>query len=307
MRSSILSLAIPTYNRADILISNLQSILDELIEHQIAVYISDDSNDEKTAVVIRSLVKAHPLIFYFRNHPGLGHDRNCIRTLSLPEEDYIWYMGDSMILKKGTISKMLKLLSGGDFDFVSVNCDGRNLDIKSKLYTESLSAFSDVGWHLTMTGATIYKRSVLDLDKIDISECSNFPQLAVIFKNFDGKRLYWINERLIYSNPDKKSYWNNRVLEVFVTDYYKTLNYILEDKRIINHFVYQHAHNSGLLSFFSLVSLVATGNINSANYEKYRLFFKQLSTKESAIIKTLMIVPKYFIRILNVFLIKQMK
>lgn len=307
MRSSILSLAIPTYNRADILISNLQSILDELIEHQIAVYISDDSNDEKTAVVIRSLVKAHPLIFYFRNHPGLGHDRNCIRTLSLPEEDYIWYMGDSMILKKGTISKMLKLLSGGDFDFVSVNCDGRNLDIKSKLYTESLSAFSDVGWHLTMTGATIYKRSVLDLDKIDISECSNFPQLAVIFKNFDGKRLYWINERLIYSNPDKKSYWNNRVLEVFVTDYYKTLNYILEDKRIINHFVYQHAHNSGLLSFFSLVSLVATGNINSANYEKYRLFFKQLSTKESAIIKTLMIVPKYFIRILNAFLIKQMK
>ena len=65
----MLSVAIPTYNRTDILISNLQSILDELIEHQIAVYISDDSNNEETEIAIQELQTIHPLIFYFKNEP----------------------------------------------------------------------------------------------------------------------------------------------------------------------------------------------------------------------------------------------
>lgn len=304
MSNSILSIAIPTYNRSDILVSNLQSILDELIEHQIPVYISDDSNNKDTKIAIQELQTAHSLISYFKNEPSLGHDKNCIRTLSIPKEKYIWYLGDSMILNKGTIGKILKIVADNDFDFVSVNAEGRRLDKESRVYTDALVAFSDIGWHLTMSGATIYRRTTLDLEKIDVSECINFPQLAIIFKNFDKKRLYWISEKLVSSNPNKKSYWSSRVLDVFVTDYYKTLNYIFDDKSNISHLVYQHARNSGLLSVFSLLGLVANKNINSDSYTKYNSLFMHFNMTEKVLVKIFVNAPKDVIRILYNFLIK---
>lgn len=304
MSNSMLSVAIPTYNRTDILISNLQSILDELIEHQIAVYISDDSNNEETEIAIQELQTIHPLIFYFKNEPKLGHDKNCIRTLSIPKQEYIWYLGDSMIPKKGAIRKILKVLLDNDFDFVSVNAEGRRLDKESKVYTDAPVAFSDIGWHLTMSGATIYKKAALELEKIDISKCSNFPQLAIIFKNFNKKKMYWINEKLISSNINKKSYWSSRVLDVFVIDYHKTLDYIFGDKYNVSNLVYQHLSNSGLLSFYSLLGLVVNGNISSDSYEKYNSVFKHFNMTEKTLVKIMINVPKGVIGILYNFLRK---
>jgi len=50
MHNKRLAIAIPTYNRCEILREDLLLILPEIIEHSIAVYISDDSSNDDTRV-----------------------------------------------------------------------------------------------------------------------------------------------------------------------------------------------------------------------------------------------------------------
>src|SRR5690242_16353532 len=109
MKSKI-AIAIPTYNRAEILKYNLLQIIDELIFYKIPVYISDDSNNDNTKIVIEELQIKYNLIFYYKNEISLGHDKNCLQTIFLPNEKYVWYLGDSMIIKNGAFKKILDII-----------------------------------------------------------------------------------------------------------------------------------------------------------------------------------------------------
>lgn len=220
-----LSLAIPTYNRPEILAENLEKMLPELMEYQIPVYISDDSDNDKTMILIESLQMQYSNIFYHRNPIQLGHDANCLETLSIPNSDYIWYLGDSIIITNGGIKRILELIDSAEYDFLSVNDVNRpSIKIASGIYKYPSNLLIDLGWHLTLTGATIYNRKIF----VNIKNCysyflgTNFPQLGIILSYFPkGENgLYWLNEKIVIANAAKKaSYWNTRVFSVFAKDW----------------------------------------------------------------------------------------
>jgi len=106
MKNKKLAIAIPTYNRASIVKENILLMLNEIKRYSIPLYISDDSNNEETKLVVVDLKKEYDYIYYYKNQPGLGHDKNCIRTLALPNEEYIWYLGDSIIIEDGGIKNV---------------------------------------------------------------------------------------------------------------------------------------------------------------------------------------------------------
>lgn len=222
MKNEKLALAIPTYNKSEILEENLRYMLDEIRLYEIPIYISDDSDNEKTKQMIESLKQEYPHIYYSKNEPGLGHDQNCLATLSLPGEAYIWYLGDSFYVKKGAFSTILQRIEQEGCDFISVNQEGRKLDIPSKTYTDAKNVFEDLSWYITLTGATVYKRDTLSaIERLDTVWYKNFPQLAIILLNvLNGSTLCWINEKLIAGNEKKKtSYWKKHIFEVFAYDW----------------------------------------------------------------------------------------
>src|SRR5882762_10025745 len=155
MKNSTLAIAIPTYNRPDILRESLLSILDDVKKFSISIYISDDSENNYTRIMIANLKKEYANIFYFQNNPGLGHDKNCIKTLSLPNEDYIWYLNDSAVVLNGALNKLMSIISDRDFDFISVNAQGRKLNIEDRIFDNGNELLINLGWHLSQTGATI--------------------------------------------------------------------------------------------------------------------------------------------------------
>ncbi len=78
------------------------------------------------------------------------------------------------------------------------------------------------GWHLTLTSATIYSSKIQAfMNELDLDDCKNFPQTALIFERFakDKAKLFWTDERIVYGNANKKSYWSNAVFDVFLTDW----------------------------------------------------------------------------------------
>ena len=209
-----LAIAIPTYNRAAILKENIHLMLEEITRFSIPVYISDDSNNTDTEMWVKELKEKYSLIYYYKNTHSLGHDKNCIRTLGLPSEEYIWYLGDSIIICNNGISKILDIISSDDkYEFISVNIAGR-VNLPEQVFYESNILLTQLGWHLTLTGATIYSKKALEsINTLDLNRCRNFPQTALILNNFHSGnwRLYWINDNLIYGNSRKRSYWTSEV------------------------------------------------------------------------------------------------
>ena len=130
--NSKLSIAIPTYNRPEILKENLLIMLPYLIEFQIPVYISDDSTNDFTNQMILELKSKYNKIYYQKNKPSFGHDKNCISTLSLPKEDYVWYLGDSKYINKEGIKTIVDLIEKNKFSAIVVSDKSRDISLPSK-------------------------------------------------------------------------------------------------------------------------------------------------------------------------------
>jgi len=303
LQNSTLAIAIPTYNRSEILFDNLKSIIKEAKDYNIPIYISDDSSNNDTQIIISKIRSEYPLIYYYKNEQSLGHDKNCIKTISLPKEKYIWYLGDSILFIEGALEKIINIINSEEYDFISVNAIGRNLTVKTNQYTDAYNIMNDIGWHLTLTGATIYKRTSLNIDNLNINRCKNFPQLVLILNNFSDKKLFWLNDKLIVSNSKKKSYWEQKVFEVFIDDYSKTLEYIFGNNVPINRFVYHHIHKSQLFTYFNLLKLRAIGVLNRCVYRQYKDIFIRFDLPKNGFIRIINQLPFSVVKKLFVILL----
>lgn len=307
MENKKLAIAIPTYNRASILRENLELMIAEIKQFSIPIYISDDSTDGKTALEVEALKKTYEFIHYYKNEPGLGHDKNCIRSLSLPTAAYIWYLGDSIIIEPGGIKKVLDIIENGQYDFISVNAKNRNLDFSSRIYDDANTLLTEIGWHLTLTSATIYSNKIQGfIHQLDLAKCKNFPQTALIFETFakQKSKLFWINDRLLYGNVNKKSYWNNAVFDVFLFDWEFFISnlpplYSNENKMLI---LKKHNLETGLFTFMRFLDYRALGIYS---FDIFRKYYKQISYSSSVNVFVLVLIsitPKFLLVFLkNIF------
>lgn len=300
MENKKLAIAIPTYNRASILRENLELMIEEIKQFSIPIYISDDSTDGKTILEVEALKKSYEFIYYYKNEPGLGHDKNCIRSLSLPTAAYIWYLGDSIIIKPEGIKKVLDIIENGQYDFIAVNAKNRNLDFSSRIYEDGNTLLTEIGWHLTLTSATIYSNRIQSfINQLDLVKCKNFPQTALIFETFakEKSKLFWFNERLLYGNANKKSYWNITVFDVFLTDWEFFISnlppfYSLENKMEI---LKKHNIETGLFTFMRFLDYRSLGIYS---FEIFRKYFKQIRYSSSVNVLVLVLIsitPKFLL------------
>ncbi len=297
---SILSIVIPTYNRAEILKENLDNILEDLIKYDIPIFVSDDSTNDDTKIVINDLKKKHNKIYYFKNTPSLGHDKNCIASLKLSSSNYIWYLGDSMMIKKGSILKILSIIESEDPDFISFKDENRNIHINTVIINKSKIIFNDFSWHLTMSGATIYKRSNLKLNDFSSEKFKNFPQLGLIFCNFKDNitKFYWLNEDLIVANNKKISYWKNDVFQVFFRDLEQSLLHFpqkfstSEVEKVIN----KHSVYSEIFGVNNLIKLRISGIFNFYSFRNYYRYFYRNTSCNVLFLFILSVYPKILLR-----------
>jgi abequosyltransferase len=304
---SKLAIAIPTYNRAEMLESNLLQIMEELIRFNISVYISDDSTNNETENLIKKLKEKHDLFHYRKNRIRLGHDLNCIHTISMSKEEYVWYLGDSMIIKNGALEKVLDIINKEDYDFISCNAEGRDLDIETGVFTDKIKILEELCWHLTLTGATIYnKERLFDLSNFDVSKFKNFPQTAILFEQFARKKasLLWINEKLIANNPNKSSYWVSKVFEVFIYDlksfvYGMSSIYPIKSK---DYAILQHSVKTGIFNYGNFVKYRISGFYNYSVFNSHKKDIAMYTNSNLVVLLAIAVVPNRILKIVfNLF------
>jgi abequosyltransferase len=282
--NSILSITIPTYNRANILIENLESILPELLENQIPVYICDDSTDNSTKQVIVEFQKKYPYIYYHHNSPRLGHDLNCIKSLEYAQSGYTWYLGDGMQIRPGGLRRVLKILQENSYDFIIVNDINRpKIGLQTGVYKDPALILTNLAWHMTLSGSSIYHSRFLE----SLSERyykfigTNFVQLGIILDNLMSMTsgLFWLNEPWVGTNLKKISYWEKDIIEVFAKDWALFILSLpdIYPKSVKHIAIKEHSKKTEVLEWNSLRRLRQANILGIVQFFKYWRYLRLAS------------------------------
>lgn len=124
----LLTIAIPTYNRADYLDLCLRRVAEELDalseerRHLVRVYVSDNASTDVTGQVISKYQLMNAGEFeYVRNQENIGADRNIVQCYTSAKTPYVWVLGDDDVILPDGLHLVLNVLEKKEIDILYVN------------------------------------------------------------------------------------------------------------------------------------------------------------------------------------------
>lgn len=143
----ILSICIPTYNRADKLDRLLISIENQskLINETFEVVISDNYSNDDTYKVI-SKFKNKINIKYHKNNSNIGPVKNIIKLVSeLSNGKYIWIIGDDDTIEENSIEKIYKIIrENQDVKYIYANYEKNKYSLASNNFNNKIIPFGEI-------------------------------------------------------------------------------------------------------------------------------------------------------------------
>jgi abequosyltransferase len=115
----LLTIAIPTYNRAEYLRGSLCTLFDQVIaEPRVELIISDNASTDETPAVIEEVEKRGLRLRHLRNEINLGVDGNFLQCFKHAKGKYLWLLGDDDIVVPGALCKIVTILAAADYALV---------------------------------------------------------------------------------------------------------------------------------------------------------------------------------------------
>ncbi len=163
----LLTIGIPTYNRAQLLHRALRSVTGRGIR----VIVSDNGSTDDTPQVMA----AFPDVIYLRNPENLGYDANQIRLFEATRTPFLWLLGDDDQAADHWLEELDKVFEhhGDDLDFILLNAILQDetsskrpttYKLAEDLEITSLEHFYKTAGHNLTIGAVILNMRELDLD-----------------------------------------------------------------------------------------------------------------------------------------------
>lgn len=118
----LLSICIPTYNRAAYLQQCLAAVLPQAEAAHVPVIVSDNASSDSTREVAESFAKDFRQLIFIRQPTNLGHDLNHKEILKHATSTFAWLLGDDDVIAEGAIARLLSFLRAGDgYELVLLN------------------------------------------------------------------------------------------------------------------------------------------------------------------------------------------
>lgn len=117
MHTVLLTIAIPTFNRATYLSINLAQLCPQLCGHEndVELLISNNDSQDETDDVVKRHIDQGSHITYIRNQTNIGSDRNIAQCFQCARGRYVLILGDDDLLLNGAVDKILNVLRSGDY------------------------------------------------------------------------------------------------------------------------------------------------------------------------------------------------
>src|SRR3989344_9484992 len=222
IKKPLLSICIPTYNRAEKLQQCLDCIVNQFqdshVRDLIEVVISDNASEDNTTQVVKKLQELFDNIRYFRNEKNLGIDKNIINAVVKANGKYCWHIGDDDFIQNGSLKFLVDFLSKKEVAILTVDYrffpdTGTSLKEDTGMsemlitYLDSPEEFYKKGYCQGTLGIFIFQRDLWM--KIDRSSYEEFwSYYEIILKMLPSSRLplAHVNYPLLFMGKDYR--WN---------------------------------------------------------------------------------------------------
>lgn len=105
----LLSVCIPTYNRASYLKETLENLFSfkEALLPQVEVVVCDNNSRDNTQEVLADFAAKYPNLRHFKNPQNLGFDGNMLEVFNKARGQYCFVLGDDDTLTQGALERLL--------------------------------------------------------------------------------------------------------------------------------------------------------------------------------------------------------
>lgn len=278
----LLSIVIPTYNRADFLDYCLEVHIPLVKAHNIQIFISDNASTDATKEIVQKRMEEYPLISYHCNEINIGGDENFERALKYPETEYVWLLGDTYQIPLEGIDYVLDLISKNHekYDAIVVNFVRRVSGIPQQDYSDQNQLLSDLGLHMTCLSSLIYNSRLIAHGNFVRYHNTNFIQIGVIFEYIANKDflVHWAETISVQGISIKglvKKSWLNQTFEIWAKRWPNFIfslppSYTLEIKLKC---IKDLGLKSGIFNFRYLLYLRIINILNYKTYKQYSHLF----------------------------------
>ncbi len=242
MQEPLLSICIPTYNRACNLWRTLNSITTQkgfLFTNFVEIVISDNCSTDGTEQVVLEFVKKYPnKIRYIKRDKNISGDENFVYVLSQASGKFVKLHNDTCYVLDNSISDIINDIQtadklGADACFFA-NSGAKNSGIINN-FNDMLASAS---YFITWIGSHAYRRSFLQkLDGINRYSNLNFVQVDILGRLFENGSSVYLTNNVYFSTiyVDKKGGYN--IAKVFGYNYFSILD-IYRKKGLISNKIF---------------------------------------------------------------------
>ncbi|PQA90537.1 Glycosyltransferase involved in cell wall bisynthesis [Chryseobacterium piscicola] len=247
-KQKLLSICIPTYNRADILNRTLRSLTTnpdynpDLIE----IVISDNCSTDNT----KEVVAMYPDIKYYCNDENIK-DYNFTKAIEYGTAKYVRLFNDTLLFNFGELECMLRTIK--KYEKANVNLffyKNTWLHSDSNITISTLKEyFKEVSFYSTWIANTgFWLEDFKKIENKNLYSYLQFPQLEWNYRIVEnGKKtvIYFSNIFETLQPPNKGGYnffntFINKYLYIVKKQRIGILNYELEKFRLFRHFIYNY-------------------------------------------------------------------
>ncbi|MFA6087887.1 glycosyltransferase family 2 protein [Mucilaginibacter sp.] len=277
MEQPLLTIAIPTYNRARLLDTCLNSILSQVnteISNDIEVIVSDNDSPDNTTNIVEKYINTGHKITYTKRPENIGADRNIAACFLKASGKYVWLFSDDDLLLPGYLKFIFDLLNNNDFGNLYLNGLWYNevyennteapVKINFEKFDDPLLFIEKVNFWLTFITGNIINKSLFT-EQIDVSAFyeSNLGHLSWILPSvFKGKQNAIISDKVIACKENNTGGYN--LLKVFGQNFNNVMDMLIT-RRLIDKKVKRIINQHLLNSFFPMFIYKPNGKFETEN------------------------------------------
>ncbi|MCZ2497703.1 glycosyltransferase [Xylophilus sp. Kf1] len=302
---SILTIAIPTFNRAACLESLLESLCNQRSISEAQILVSDNGSTDHTAAVLDGYKHRLNLkvVGFSKNK---GFDQNYRNCLIHAEGEFLWIMGDDDKLLPEAVASVCAKLSDDQTDLLIINggdFKAGTLIPRIRYAVHAVKDTSDLmsqfGWHICWIGTTIIRRSLIKSELLVPSDWNAFIHIPLIVRSHSVDwRTHFDAAIRIHPTVNNSAYSKAPVslVKTFGMQLYETLaglsSVISPDSRVKT--VRGFARNLAMFDARALASWRRAGLIGITDFIKNIKYFYRVNPRLLFYSGLLFFPPKFF-------------
>ncbi|RZK34692.1 MAG: glycosyltransferase family 2 protein [Hymenobacter sp.] len=191
MNEFLLSIAIPTYNRADLLSKTLESVYQQIssVADRVEVIVSNNASTDHTRQVVAAYSTKFQHFRYHENEVNTGADANIAQAFRLVSGTYAWVFSDDDLLLPDTLEAIVATLAATELGVLFLTpkwyySHAEDVELTKEpfacqVYDNALTFLQEINVLIAFISAIIINKSlVAELDNLYAYQATNLIQLG---------------------------------------------------------------------------------------------------------------------------------